>query len=117
MAVTYSSYLKIDDLLRLQQPLSDGPEHDELLFIVIHQVHELWFKLLLHELEKVRHDFGAGDLYGALATFKRANPWLADVDVLPYTLIYRGGEKVAEFAGGGVDRLQARLDRLRAEGR
>ena len=54
---------------------------------------------------------------GGLATFKRANPWLADVDVLPYTLIYRGGEKVAEFAGGGVGRLQSRLERLRAEGR
>ncbi|PYM21487.1 MAG: hypothetical protein DMD78_17415 [Candidatus Rokuibacteriota bacterium] len=54
---------------------------------------------------------------GGLATFKRANPWLAEVDVLPYTLIYRGGEKVAEFAGGGVERLQTRLERLRAEGR
>jgi len=54
---------------------------------------------------------------GGLATFKRANPWLAEVDVLPYTLIYRGGEKVAEFAGGGVGRLQTRLERLRAEGR
>jgi hypothetical protein len=54
---------------------------------------------------------------GGLATFKRANPWLADVDVLPYTLIYRGGQKVAEFAGGGVGRLQSRLERLMAEGR
>jgi hypothetical protein len=54
---------------------------------------------------------------GGLAGFKRANPWLADVDVLPYTLIYRGGEKVAEFAGGGIGRLQSRLERLRAEGR
>jgi hypothetical protein len=54
---------------------------------------------------------------GGLATFKRANPWLAEVDVLPYTLIYRGGEKVAEFAGGGVGRLQSRLERLLAEGR
>ena len=50
---------------------------------------------------------------GGLAGFKRANPWLADLDVLPYTLIYRGGEKVAEFAGGGIGRLQARLERLR----
>ena len=41
---------------------------------------------------------------GGLASFKRANPWLADVDVLPYTLIYRGGQKVAEFAGGGIGR-------------
>jgi hypothetical protein len=52
---------------------------------------------------------------GGLVSFKRANPWLADVDVLPYTLIYRGGEKVAEFAGGGVGRLTARLGRLRSE--
>ena len=53
-AVTYASYLKIDELLALQQPRSPGPEHDELLFIVIHQVYELWFKELLHELDRVR---------------------------------------------------------------
>ena len=41
-AVTYGSYLKVPELLALQQPLSDGPEHDELLFIVIHQTYELW---------------------------------------------------------------------------
>ncbi len=51
MPVTYASYLKLDDLLALQQPRSDGPEHDELLFIIIHQVYELWFKELLHELD------------------------------------------------------------------
>jgi hypothetical protein len=50
-----------------------------------------------------------------LASFKRANPWLAEVDVLPYTLIYRGGEKLAEFAGGGIGRLQSRLERVRSE--
>ena len=52
-AVTYASYLKLDELLSLQQPRSEGPEHDELLFIVIHQVYELWFKELLHELDHV----------------------------------------------------------------
>lgn len=52
---------------------------------------------------------------GGLASFKRANPWLADVDTLPYTLIYRGGQKVAEFAGGGIGRLESRLERVRAE--
>src|ERR1700730_17054092 len=52
-AVTYSSYLKIEELLALQQPRSAGPEHDEMLFIVIHQVYELWFKELLHELDHV----------------------------------------------------------------
>ena len=42
-AITYISYLKVDELLELQQPESDG-EHDEMLFIVIHQTYELWFK-------------------------------------------------------------------------
>src|SRR5207253_4718203 len=50
MALTYSQYLKLDELLALQQPRSPGPEHDEMLFIVIHQVYELWFKEMLHEL-------------------------------------------------------------------
>jgi tryptophan 2,3-dioxygenase len=47
-ALTYTSYLAVDELLRLQRPLSDGPEHDEMLFIVIHQSYELWFKQLIH---------------------------------------------------------------------
>ena len=52
---------------------------------------------------------------GGLASFKRANPWLADVDALLYTLIYKGRQKVAEFAGGGIGWLEARLQRLRTE--
>jgi tryptophan 2,3-dioxygenase len=51
MALSYRSYLKLDELLALQEPLSDGPEHDEMLFIVIHQVYELWFKQILHEIK------------------------------------------------------------------
>lgn len=53
-ALDYSSYLRLPELLHLQAPrsLSDGqPEHDELLFIVIHQVYELWFKQMLHEFD------------------------------------------------------------------
>jgi tryptophan 2,3-dioxygenase len=50
-AVTYGSYLEVDRLLELQKPRSD--EHDEILFIVVHQVYELWFKELLHELDRV----------------------------------------------------------------
>lgn len=49
--VSYGTYLRIDDLTALQQPLSSPPHHDEMLFIIIHQVYELWFKQLLHELE------------------------------------------------------------------
>ena len=48
---TYGEYLRTDELLGLQRPLSEGPEHDEMLFIVIHQVYELWFKQVLHELD------------------------------------------------------------------
>lgn len=43
MKLTYNSYLKIDDLLDLQQLKSSPPEHDEMLFIIIHQTYELWF--------------------------------------------------------------------------
>ncbi|MCK6456312.1 MAG: tryptophan 2,3-dioxygenase family protein [Phycisphaerae bacterium] len=72
MSLTYSNYLRLDELLDLQHPRSKPPEHDEMLFIVIHQVYELWFKLLLHELDKIKRDFVEGDLYGAIHTFKRA---------------------------------------------
>lgn len=71
MALTYASYLEIDTLLRLQRPRSEPAEHDETLFIIIHQAYELWFKQLLHEFDKVAADFSAGDLYGALHTLKR----------------------------------------------
>ena len=71
MTLTYSSYLSLPGLLELQRPRSEPPEHDEMLFIVIHQVFELWFKLLLHETDKVGRDFTGNDLYGAIATWKR----------------------------------------------
>lgn len=71
MALTYADYLAIDRLLDLQHPRSAPPEHDETLFIIIHQVYELWFKQLLHEFEKVKRDFSGNDLYGAIHTFKR----------------------------------------------
>lgn len=56
-ALTYSSYLRLDELLNLQTPRSAGPhgaEHDELLFIVLHQVYELWFKEILHEIDHMQ---------------------------------------------------------------
>jgi tryptophan 2,3-dioxygenase len=71
MPLTYASYLALDELLDLQRPRSEPAEHDEMLFIVIHQTYELWFKLMLHELEKVGRDFRAGELWGAVHTLKR----------------------------------------------
>jgi tryptophan 2,3-dioxygenase len=69
-AVTYGEYLKIDELLSLQQP-RDEVEHDEMLFIVIHQVYELWFKEVLHELDYGRRLLAAGDAVRAQHTLKR----------------------------------------------
>jgi tryptophan 2,3-dioxygenase len=84
--LTYSSYLKIDELLDLQQPLSDGPEHDETLFIVIHQVYELWFKQINHEIDYARKVLEADQAEDALAVFKRILTILkilvAQVDIL-----------------------------------
>ena len=86
MALTYSSYLKLDQLLGLQQPLSDGPEHDETLFIVIHQVYELWFKEILHELDYLQTLLARPDTPRALHTLKRVLTILkvvvAQIDVL-----------------------------------
>jgi tryptophan 2,3-dioxygenase len=69
--LTYISYLKIDELLKLQTPLSEGPEHDELLFITIHQVYELWFKQILHESEALQTALEAGDTHRSLALLGR----------------------------------------------
>jgi len=52
-SLTYSSYLKVDGLLQLQQPVSNPPAPDELLFIITHQSYELWFRLMIQEIERV----------------------------------------------------------------
>src|SRR5215469_5954556 len=70
-AVTYANYLKLDELLSLQQPRSSGPEHDEMLFIVIHQIYELWFKQLLHELDRVKALLEQDQTHRAQHTLKR----------------------------------------------
>src|SRR6187397_3065309 len=70
-AVTYQSYLQLDELLTLQTPRSQGPEHDEMLFIVIHQVYELWFKEMLHELDHVAALFRSDRPHRAQHTLKR----------------------------------------------
>jgi tryptophan 2,3-dioxygenase len=49
--LSYNKYLKVPELVQLQETLSEPVSHDELLFIVIHQTYELWFKQLLHELD------------------------------------------------------------------
>jgi tryptophan 2,3-dioxygenase len=84
--LTYARYLKLRELLALQRPLSEGPEHDETLFIVVHQVYELWFKELLHEIDYLMARLGESELAPALHTLKRILTILkllvAQIDVL-----------------------------------
>lgn len=85
-ALTYASYLRVDELLDLQTPKSHGPEHDELLFIIIHQVYELWFKELLHEFDYLKERFLLNETARAAHTCARILKILktivAQVDVL-----------------------------------
>ncbi|HSZ38388.1 MAG TPA: tryptophan 2,3-dioxygenase family protein [Trebonia sp.] len=67
--LTYSSYLRLDDLLSCQHPQTES--HDELLFVIIHQVYELWFKQILHETALLQERLEAGNGGGALATARR----------------------------------------------
>jgi tryptophan 2,3-dioxygenase len=83
-AMTYSSYLALDEILAAQRPRSD--EHDEMLFIVVHQVYELWFKQLLHEFAHLQRVLADGETAHAIHTLRRALTVLkvvvAQIDVL-----------------------------------
>jgi len=83
---SYADYLKVNELLELQSPLSEGPEHDEKLFIVIHQVYELWFKQILHEIGHLEELLARNDGSHARATLKRILTILkvlvAQIDIL-----------------------------------
>jgi tryptophan 2,3-dioxygenase len=82
--LTYKSYLAIDEILAMQRPVSR--EHDEMLFIVVHQIHELWFKQLLHEFAKLQGELTAGHTTNALVTLRRVltivKAVVAQIDVI-----------------------------------
>ena len=86
MALTYAGYLELEKILNAQHPQSEPPEHDEMLFIIIHQTYELWFKQLVHEFDKVAGDFDEGRLFEALGTLRRCREILktlvGQVDIL-----------------------------------
>ncbi len=83
-ALSYTSYLALDEVLAAQRPRSD--EHDELLFIVIHQVYELWFKQILHEAEYLQQNLAEGNTAQAIRALRRILTILkvvvAQIDVL-----------------------------------
>lgn len=73
-ALNYVSYLQLEQVLEAQLPRSQtkhGPEHDEMLFIIIHQVYELWFKQILHEIDHLLKLLAHDDLPQSLATLRR----------------------------------------------
>src|SRR6186997_2944921 len=70
-SMSYGDYLRLDVLLSAQQPLSDPPQHDELLFIIQHQTSELWLKLMVHELRSARSLLASDDLSPALKRLAR----------------------------------------------
>jgi len=72
MPLTYNSYLKIEELLSLQE-LKSPDEHDETLFIIIHQSYELWFKQILHELDFIVKRIKTGDIPRVIHNLKRIN--------------------------------------------
>lgn len=69
--LSYGGYLKIAELTSLQSMLSDPPHHDEMLFIIIHQAYELWFKQMLHEVDAAIHRLDSGDVLGTCRVLRR----------------------------------------------
>ncbi|MDX6260399.1 MAG: tryptophan 2,3-dioxygenase, partial [Kribbellaceae bacterium] len=84
--LTYGSYLRLEQLLDQQRLESDPPAHDELLFITVHQVYELWFKQVLHEMTASRDAMLSGQLWKAQHLLRRVHTiertLIQQVDVL-----------------------------------
>ncbi len=70
-SVTYGNYLKVNELLALQTPLTVPSQHDEMLFILIHQVYELWFKQILHDLTLAQQELKKNHIIGFLRGLQR----------------------------------------------
>ncbi len=97
--VTYPTYLALDELLSLQRPRSQ-PEHpDELLFIIVHQASELWFKLILHELNALIALLEARDTLGALTSVRRVNALVHIVSGQLAALETLPPQRFAQFRG------------------
>ena len=97
--VTYGSYLALDELLSLQR-LRSRPEHpDELLFIIVHQASELWFKLIIHELNMLSDRLSENDALGALTSVKRVNALVRIVTSQLTALETLPPQRFAQFRG------------------
>ncbi len=97
--IDYGSYLELDSLLRLQK-LQSAPEHpDELLFIVVHQASELWFKVLLHELYGLIARLQAFDAVGSALSIRRVNALMQIIASQLSALETLPPQRFAQFRG------------------
>jgi tryptophan 2,3-dioxygenase len=97
--VDYGSYLALDELLDLQHPRS-RPEHpDELLFIIVHQASELWFKVILHEFDGLIERLARGDAPASLQAIKRINGLVGIVSNQLSALDTLPPQRFAQFRG------------------
>jgi len=97
--INYGSYLKLQDLLSLQIARSSPVHPDELLFIVVHQASELWFKVMLHELDQLIDRMNESDVLGAVASVKRVNALTRIVTQQLSALETLPPQRFAEFRG------------------
>jgi tryptophan 2,3-dioxygenase len=97
--VHYGAYLQLDELLRLQTPRA-VPEHpDELLFIIVHQASELWFKALLHEFDAQMAAMERNDVMGTLLAIRRVNALMVIVSSQLSALDTLPPQRFAQFRG------------------
>jgi tryptophan 2,3-dioxygenase len=98
-AISYPTYLELEQLLALQHPRST-PEHpDELLFIVVHQASELWFKVILHEIEQLVRAMQAGETMYAVLAIRRVNALTRIVSAQLSALDTLPPQRFAQFRG------------------
>jgi len=108
--LSYGSYLKIPELLSLQECLTEA--HDELLFIAVHQAYELWFKVLLQELEAVRDRMQLDDTFWSRHALRRVSViWrllIEQVEVLETIDVERRLELVLGWAKDTLAEVQVK---------
>lgn len=97
--ITYPTYLKLEELLSLQQPLSQPQHPDELLFIIVHQASELWFKCILHEFDGLIALLQANDVLGSVTAIKRINALVRIVTDQLSALETLPPQRFAQFRG------------------
>jgi tryptophan 2,3-dioxygenase len=97
--ITYPKYLALDELLSLQRLKSEPNHPDELLFIIVHQASELWFKLILHELDGLSSRLQDNDAIGALTSLKRVNALMRIVTSQLTALETLPPQRFAQFRG------------------